>query len=109
MGLPYEPRLPSLIRVEGQTLVCGSCRRRWNAPAELSADNRDYLWEHASHHESRKHHLPDHRQKLSRWSDPRLEPVQCQTCFQWFNGRRCQKCFPDFRLRRENAPPSTGA
>lgn len=106
MGLPTD-RMPVLIRVEGNALVCGGCRRRWRVPPELSEDNLQYLWEHTTAHQTRRKHVPDHQQRMTKWSEPKIEPVQCQTCFTWFSGRRCQRCFPDFRLHRESAPPAT--
>jgi len=53
-----EPRrhacdeLPLLLRVEGESILCGSCRRQWRIPADgrLSQDNFEYLCQHADTH-----------------------------------------------------------
>jgi hypothetical protein len=43
---------PNLVRVEGETIVCGGCQRRWRKPMDgkINADNLEYLKEHVLGH-----------------------------------------------------------
>lgn len=45
-------QLPKLFRLEGDAIVCGSCRRKWRAPrdGQVSVANFQYLGEHAIGH-----------------------------------------------------------
>ena len=65
--------LPPLIRVTDKALICTwrGCPKKWKRPAELNDDNFQYLWNHATNHQHPRKWLPDHKQRPSKWSDPK--------------------------------------
>jgi hypothetical protein len=97
--------LPDLIRLEGEALICGSCRRQWKAPQEMSDDNLGYLWDHVDGHKPIRRKQAGgatgwFSERKTGWRTPIMDPVQCQTCLTWFNTRRCLRCYPNYDLAR---------
>lgn len=102
-----DQRLPALIHDDGAVLKCNGCGRSWRRPAEINQQNLAYLTEHTLDHRPlwgrRPSSLPPGPRQTA-WSSASLEPVECQTCYLWFTGRRCPRCFPPYLLRRDQDP-----
>ena len=97
----YSDALPPLMRLEGDSIVCGACRRRWRAPSQMSDQNLLYLQDHARDHAPIRRPLPKGSTSSARLQNPADLPLkQCPSCGMWSNTRRCQRCLRDFQLRR---------
>jgi len=69
----------------------------------------EFLRDHVLDHRTSTGHLPRNpaSARVDAWRNTNLQPVQCQSCLQWFAGRRCQRCFPPFQLRRPGEVAAT--